>query len=317
MDSKKLRIVFMGTPDFAVGVLRRLVKEKYQVISVVTAVDKPAGRGKKLRKSAVKEFAENADISVYQPSNLKDHTFVDSLKTLKADLFIVVAFRMLPKVVWELPKMGTFNLHASLLPAYRGAAPINWAVINGEYETGVTTFFIDEKIDTGEIILQEKIEILSCDTAGVVHDKLQELGAGLVLKTVDLIAIQNFKTSKQSDSLNSKAPKLNKENTLINWNDSLISIYNKVRGLSPYPASWSRFVSDKKEYTFKLYMSNPEYVKHSNSIGSIIVVEKKIKIAVKEGYLVIDQLQLSGKKRMDAKSLLNGFHFSKDARVLI
>jgi len=197
MESKSLRIVFMGTPDFAVGVLEQLVQKNYNVVGVVTVADKRAGRGKKLRASSVKKFAQENELSVLQPLKLQDETFLKSLEILEADLFIVVAFRMLPKVVWNMPKIGTFNLHASLLPAYRGAAPINWAIINGEEETGVTTFFIDEKIDTGAILLQDKVTIASCETAGVLHDKLMESGGKLVLKTIDLIATNSYTTKKQ------------------------------------------------------------------------------------------------------------------------
>lgn len=316
MNSKKLRIVFMGTPDFAVGVLEQLVTENYNVVKVITVADKPAGRGKKLRASAVKEYANKKNIPILQPKNLKDNQFIADLKQLKADLFIVVAFRMLPKVVWELPKLGTFNLHASLLPAYRGAAPINWVLINGEKETGVTTFFIDDKIDTGEIILQEKLSITACDTAGSLHDKLMKIGANLVLKTVNLIASGAVKTTKQVQKERSKAPKLYKEDNRINWKDSLESIYNKIRGLSPYPVAWSKFVSNEEEYTVKFYHTRPEYTIHNDIIGNIISTKKTVKIVVKDGYLFLEEIQLSGKRKMDVKSLLNGFQFSKNAKML-
>jgi methionyl-tRNA formyltransferase len=306
----------MGTPDFAVGVLSKLVENNYNVIGVITAVDKPAGRGNKLRQSAVKQYAISKELLLFQPPNLKDIDFVESLKKLQADLFIVVAFRMLPKIVWNLPSIGTFNLHASLLPAYRGAAPINWAIINGEKETGVTTFFIDDKIDTGAVILQDKVEILACDTAGILHDKLQEKGADLVLTTLDLIATGTYKIHKQEEKSVSKAPKLFKENTQIDWNASIKRIYDKIRGLSPYPAAWTRFISSGVEYTMKMYISVPEYRTHSEKNGKILIENRKIKIAVKEGFIVLEQLQLSGKKRMDAKSLLNGFSFSEDAHCI-
>ena len=316
MNKKKPRIVFMGTPDFAVGVLDQLVLNQYDVVAIITATDKPAGRGKKLRASAVKKYAVEKNIALMQPKNLKDELFIADLKRLNADLFIVVAFRMLPKVVWELPALGTFNLHASLLPAYRGAAPINWVLINGEKETGVTTFFIDDKIDTGAIILQEKQSITSCDTAGSLHDKLMHLGGGLVLKTVDRIASGTFKTKKQTVASSLKAPKLYKETTSIDWNDPLEAIYNKIRGLSPFPVAWSKFMSNKTEYSVKLYHTHPEFTKHKDPIGSIITSGKIMKIAVKGGYLFVDELQLSGKRKMHVKSLLNGFQFSENAKML-
>lgn len=316
MKNKALRIVFMGTPDFAVGVLDSLLQSKIQVVGVVTAADKPAGRGKKLKASAVKKFAVVHGLPLLQPNKLQETSFLERLKEFKADLFIVVAFRMLPKVVWSMPKIGTFNLHASLLPAYRGAAPINWAIINGEKETGVTTFFIDEKIDTGEILLQEKVIITPCETAGTLHDKLMEAGSVLVIKTVDLIASSNYKTSKQLDSATSKAPKLFKENTRIDWKESLKTIYDKVRGLSPYPVAWSKFTMQEEEYTIKLYQTIPEYTEHTYKTGRIISTNNSLKIAVKDGFLLIKELQLPGKRKMDTKSLLNGFKFSDDAQML-
>lgn len=316
MKSKSIRIVFMGTPDFAVGVLDKLVQQSFNVVGVVTAADKPAGRGKKLRASAVKKYALTNEIPILQPIKLQEESFLTSLEDLQADLFIVVAFRMLPKVVWGMPKLGTFNLHASLLPAYRGAAPINWAIINGEKETGVTTFFIDEKIDTGEILLQDSLEIAPCDTAGTLHDKLMLKGANLVVKTVDLIALENYKTKKQPKVVATKAPKLFKENTRIDWSEPLKDIYNKIRGLSPFPVAWSKFVMNGEEYTIKLYNTLPDYTQHQEKIGSIHTTNKTLKIAVKDGYLIVEELQLPGKRKMDTKSLLNGFQFSGDAQML-
>lgn len=316
MNPKALRIVFMGTPDFAVGVLDKLVKNDYNVVCVLTAADKPAGRGKKMHSSAVKRYALEKNIPILQPKNLKDENFLIELANYKADLQIVVAFRMLPKVVWDSPRLGTFNLHASLLPAYRGAAPINWAIINGEKETGVTTFFIDDKIDTGEILLQEKISIASDETTGSLHDSLMLLGSELVLKTVDLIESGNYKSEKQPVVAPSKAPKLYKNTCRINWNDSLQVIYNKIRGLNPYPAAWSQFVSNGEEFTIKLYNSKPEFIEHNEAIGSIITTKKNIKIAVTDGFLFLHEIQLSGKRKMDTQSLLNGFKFSVDAHML-
>jgi len=316
MNPKALRIVFMGTPDFAVGVLDKLVKNDYTVVCVLTAADKPAGRGKKMHSSAVKRYALEKNIPILQPKNLKDESFLSELATFKADLQIVVAFRMLPKLVWDSPRLGTFNLHASLLPAYRGAAPINWAIINGEKETGVTTFFIDDKIDTGEILLQEKMSIAPDETAGSLHDNLMLKGSELVLKTVDLIAIGAYKTEKQPVLAPSKAPKLYKKTCSINWNDSLQVIYDKIRGLSPYPAAWSKFVSNREEFTIKFYETKPDFIKHDEKIGSILCTKKSIKIAVDDGFLFLHEIQLSGKRKMDVQSLLNGFQFSIDAHML-
>jgi len=314
---KKQRIVFFGTPDFAVGVLEKLMQNEYNVVGVVTAADKPAGRGKKIRESAVKKYALQQNLPVLQPKNLKENSFLEALGNLKADLQIIVAFRMLPRVVWQMPKSGTFNLHASLLPAYRGAAPINWAIINGETETGVTTFFIDDKIDTGEILLQERVNIVADETAGILHDKLMQLGSELVLKTVDLIAVGKYKTQKQPDITPKPAPKLYQTNTLIDWHKPLEAIYNKIRGLSPYPSAWTSFVSNDKEYKIKIYASHIELTAHNHKVGLIISTKKTLKIAVKEGYLFLDDVQLSGKKRMFINNLLNGFPLSDDAKIIV
>ncbi|GAL65655.1 methionyl-tRNA formyltransferase [Jejuia pallidilutea] len=231
---KDLRIVFMGTPDFAVATLKALVEENYNIVGVITAPDRPSGRGRKLNESAVKQYAKSAGLNILQPTNLKNKDFIDTLKALQANLQIVVAFRMLPKVVWQMPEYGTFNLHASLLPNYRGAAPINWAIINGETKTGVSTFFIDEKIDTGEMILQEEVTIAPNENVGSLHDKLMHLGSALVLKTVALIKTGTVKTTPQVETHNIKtAYKLNKDNCKIDWTDNIHNIYNKIRGLSP------------------------------------------------------------------------------------
>ncbi len=316
MESKNLRIVFMGTPDFAVGVLDKLVTGNYKVVGVVTVADKPAGRGKIMTSSAVKKYADENKIKVLQPTNLKNEDFLTALTNLEPDLQIVVAFRMLPKAVWSLPKFGTFNLHASLLPAYRGSAPINWAIINGEKETGVTTFFIDEKIDTGEIILSDKTKISENDTAGTIHDQLMLMGADLVVKTVDIIANQDIKTKKQPDLPISLAPKLFKENCQINWDDSIDNLYNFIRGLSPFPTAWTKYINEKEIGEFKIYSATKEYEIHEFEIGKIISSKNRIKIAVKSGYIIIDEIQMPSKKRMDTKSLLNGYKFSDLARVL-
>ncbi|WP_297799970.1 methionyl-tRNA formyltransferase [uncultured Polaribacter sp.] len=313
---KDLRIVFMGTPDFAVTILKHLVENHYNIVGVITAADKPAGRGRKLNESAVKKYALSKEITILQPTNLKNQGFQQELENLKADLQIVVAFRMLPKAVWKMPKLGTFNLHASLLPSYRGAAPIHWAIINGETKTGVTTFFIDDKIDTGEIILQKEISIYNDETVGSLHDKLMFLGADLVTKTVDLISEGNVTTKKQPELEEKSAPKLNPENTKINWTHSLDTIYNQIRGLNPFPAAWTSIKNNDEEITAKIYAVRKEIQKHKFNTGKIIASKKELKVAIKDGFLIIDEIKISGKKKMDAKSLLNGYTFSEDAEML-
>lgn len=311
-----LRIVFMGTPDFATAILRHLVEKKYQVVGVVTAADKPAGRGLKVNESAVKKYAQTLNIPILQPTNLKNEAFLKDLKKLNADVQIVVAFRMLPEVVWKMPKLGTFNLHASLLPEYRGAAPIHWAIINGERKTGVTTFFIDDKIDTGEIILQEEVAISDDEIVGTLHDKLMICGANLVAKTIDYLSEGTIKTTKQPDLEEKSAPKLNADNTKINWNDSLQNIYNQIRGLNPFPAAWTMIKNNEEEISAKIYKVQKEETSHSYPLGKIIATKKELKVAVKNGFIQILEIKLSGKKKMDAKSLLNGFSFSENSKML-
>ncbi|AQS95229.1 methionyl-tRNA formyltransferase [Polaribacter sp. BM10] len=306
----------MGTPDFAVAILKHLVENNYTIAGVITAPDKPAGRGRKINESAVKKYAKSQDLKILQPTNLKNEDFLSELKSLNANLQIVVAFRMLPKVVWQMPELGTFNLHASLLPEYRGAAPIHWSIINGETKTGVTTFFIDDKIDTGEIILQEEIPVLETETVGSLHDKLMHLGASLVSKTVDYIANGNVITTKQPHLEEKSAPKLNPENTKIDWTDSLENIYNKIRGLNPFPAAWTLIYNNDEEVSAKIYAVSKQIETHTFSLGSIIASKKELKVAVNGGYIIIDEIKLSGKKKMDSKSLLNGFHFSSDAKMM-
>jgi methionyl-tRNA formyltransferase len=313
---KDLRIVFMGTPDFAVTILKHLVELNYNIVGVITASDKPAGRGRKLYESAVKKYAKSKNLTILQPTNLKNHDFNNELKDLKADIQIVVAFRMLPKVVWKMPQYGTFNLHASLLPNYRGAAPIHWAIINGETKTGVTTFFIDDKIDTGEIILQQEIEIKKDETVGTLHDKLMFLGADLVTKTVDLISTEKVSTRKQPNLKEKTASKLNPENCRIDWTVSLDKIDCKIRGLNPYPGAWTIIKNGEKEITSKIYAIRKEAADHSFTTGQIITTKKELKIAVKNGFIIIDEIKLSGKKKLVAKSLLNGYTFLPQAKVL-
>ncbi|MBZ9728942.1 methionyl-tRNA formyltransferase [Salegentibacter sp. JZCK2] len=312
---RSLRIVFMGTPDFAVASLESILNADYNVVGVITAPDKPAGRGRKLQESPVKKFAVSKGLKVLQPTNLKDGKFIEELKALDPNLQVVVAFRMLPKVVWDLPEYGTFNLHASLLPQYRGAAPINWAIINNETKTGVSTFFLDEKIDTGAMILQKEIDITPKESAGELHDKLMELGSGLVVETLQLIEKGDLSPTPQPlDELLKDAPKLNKENTKINWSNPLNQIYNLIRGLNPYPAAWCILFNDKKEEKVKIYHCRKESASHALENGSIIIEDKMLKVAAQGGYLIIEELQLPGKRKMDVKSLLNGYNFSETAK---
>ncbi len=314
---KDLKIVFMGTPQFAVGTLQNLLENGRHVVGVITSPDKPAGRGRKLKQSAVKDFALSKGIPVLQPTNLKDEDFLDQLKALGANLQIVVAFRMLPKVVWEMPAYGTFNLHASLLPQYRGAAPINWAIINGETTTGVTTFFIDEKIDTGEIILQEEEPIEKNETAGTLHDKLMSLGSDLVIKTVDLIESKKVKTSLQPQNDELKpAPKLTPDNTRINWDQPVKKIDALIRGLSPYPVAWTSLENNHDKLVTKIYSCETLQEQHKYKPGQIITDKKHIKVAAKDGYIICKEIKLAGKRKMDAQSLLNGYHFCKDAKMI-
>lgn len=313
---RDLRIVFMGTPDFAVATLKTLVKHNYNIVGVITAPDKPAGRGQKLNESAVKQYAISQNLTVLQPTNLKNDDFLNELTQLNANLQIVVAFRMLPKVVWQMPEYGTFNLHASLLPNYRGAAPINWAIINGETKTGVSTFFIDEKIDTGDMILQDSIAINPEENAGSLHDKLMHIGSELVIKTVKLIQQDSAKTIPQTESSDIKtAYKLDRDNCKIDWNDSLENIYNLIRGLSPYPAAWCILINGNDTLDIKIYAADKEYASHNYSTGTIISTKKELKVAVSKGYIIIKEIKLPGKRTMDIKSLLNGYHFEADAKM--
>ena len=313
---EKLRIVFMGTPEFAVGILDSIIKNNYNVVGVITAADKPAGRGQKIKYSAVKEYALENELALLQPSNLKDESFLEELKALNANLQIVVAFRMLPEVVWKMPKLGTFNLHASLLPNYRGAAPINWAIINGETKTGVATFFIDDKIDTGAIILSSEIGILQDENAGQLHDRLMNLGCETVSKTLLMIEKGNFTTTIQKDSSEIKtAYKLNKENCKIDWTKSAEDIYNLIRGLNPYPSAWC-FIKDKnEEWNVKIHDGKIVLENHDYEIGKLVCTKKEMKIAVKNGFIQVITLQFPGKKKMNSAELLNGMTFSEEAKA--
>ena len=298
----------MGTPDFAVEPLRRLVEAGKNIVAVVTMPDKPAGRGHKIQFSPVKEYALSVNIPLLQPVNLKDPEFVEELRSYQADLQIVVAFRMLPEIVWNMPPLGTFNLHASLLPQYRGAAPINWAVINGETETGITTFFLQHEIDTGNIIMQEKITIAPDDNAGIVHDRLMMLGADLVLKTVNQIESGNVASIPQPDGELKAAPKIFKDTCLINFNTTAESVRNLVRGLAPYPAAWLELTDPTGNTTnMKIYEVSKELCTPSHPAGTLVCDGKKVlKVAVLDGYIHLDQVQLAGKKRMPAADLMRG-----------
>ena len=314
---EKLRIVFMGTPDFAVGILDTIYKNNYDIVGVITAPDKPAGRGQKVSMSAVKEYALEKNLRLLQPTNLKSEEFLAELKSLDANLQVVVAFRMLPEVVWKMPKLGTFNLHASLLPEYRGAAPINWAIINGETKTGVTSFFIDDKIDTGAMILSKETEIGDNETAGELHDRLMHLGSETVLETLQLIESGKAITTLQENNPDVKtAYKLNKENCKIDWSQSGKTIFNLIRGLSPYPAAWTFIKDGEQEWNVKIYLASFEEKAHSETIGKITTTKKEIFIAAKDGLLKIESLQFPGKKRMLAHELLNGISFSENAIAL-
>jgi len=313
---EKLRIVFMGTPEFAVGILDTILHNNYEVVGVITAADKPAGRGQKIKYSAVKEYALAHNLHLLQPTNLKDESFLAELQALNANLQIVVAFRMLPEVVWKMPSLGTFNLHASLLPNYRGAAPINWAIINGESKTGVTTFFIDDKIDTGAMILNSETAIGVNESAGELHDRLMELGSETVIQTLALLESGRVTTTIQKDNDEIKtAYKLNKENCKIDWNKSALDIHNLIRGLSPYPAAWS-FISDKgEEWNVKIYQSNIVIEAHTLAVGQLVCTKKELKIAVRDGFIQIVSLQFPGKKKMNTAEFLNGIQFTADAKA--
>ena len=313
---EKLRIVFMGTPEFAVGILDTIIKNNYEVVGVITAADKPAGRGQMLKYSAVKEYALEHNLKLLQPTNLKDETFLSELQSLNANLQVVVAFRMLPEAVWRMPKLGTFNLHASLLPNYRGAAPINWAIINGETKTGVTTFFIDDKIDTGAMILSKEIEITPDENAGALHDKLMELSCKTVIETLALLEKGDIKTIIQKDNSEIRtAYKLNRENCKVDWQKSATEIHNLIRGLSPYPTAWCFFKDKDDELSVKIYEAKIIFENHSFKIGQIITSKKEIKVAVKDAFIQILSLQLPGKKKMLARELLNGVTFSEKAQA--
>jgi methionyl-tRNA formyltransferase len=315
-----LRIIFMGTPDFAVASLDALVQNGFNIVGVISAPDKPAGRGRQIQQSAVKRYAVDKGLRVLQPEKLKNPEFLTELEGLKADLQIVVAFRMLPEVVWNMPKHGTFNLHASLLPQYRGAAPINWAIINGENETGVTTFFLTHEIDTGNIIFQEKVAIRENETAGELHDHLMAIGSELVIRTVKAIQTDDYAEIPQNDIKDENlksAPKIFKEDCRINWNCDIETIYNKIRGLSPYPAAFTEIQKgDGNPIALKVFFGEKEFSQDTQP-GKIASDGKNfLKVSGRNGYIKITDLQLAGKSRMKTEDFLRGFAMEADFRIV-
>ena len=340
MKTENLRIVFMGTPGFAVGVLSALVSNNYNVVGVVTAPDRPKGRGRSLQGSEVKQFALQHNINVLQPTNLKEESFLQELKNLAPTLQIVVAFRMLPKVVWQIPSLGTFNLHASLLPQYRGAAPINWAIINKEQTTGVTTFFIDEKIDTGEIILSQKVAIAEDETVGSLHDVLMDIGSQLVIETLEIINKGDLSTTPQPLAEDfsrlelKEAPKLTPNNTYIDWSATPDTIDYFVRGLNPYPCAWSFLEQNGEKIKVKIYkvaLIEPEQenslwfitkdagikISQHSQLGAVKVIHKKLYVQLHDQVLEIIEIQLPGKRKMLTKDLVNGYDFMPDAKMIV
>jgi methionyl-tRNA formyltransferase len=313
-----MRIIFMGTPAFAVESLKVLHQSNHAVVAVITAIDKPAGRGRKLNQSAVKEYALSENLNILQPNNLKDEGFLEQVKAFNADMFVVVAFRMLPKVLWSLPKYGTFNLHSSLLPDYRGAAPINWVLVNGETKTGVTTFFINEDIDTGEILLQEETQIGADEDAGALHDRLMAIGAGLVLKTANGLASDVLKPQAQeSNSHLNDAPKIFKEDLRINPAESREQVYNLIRGMSPFPGAWGRISIDGQEKTLKIFQSEMYDLDESFEVGELRVLDKNnIILVFKDGALRLKSLQIEGKRRMSSQDFINGRLLEKGAIMI-
>jgi len=308
-----MKIIFMGTPDFAVPTLEALLKNNYEIVAVVTAPDKPAGRGQQIQQTAVKKFASENNLLVLQPEKLKSVEFINTLKLLQADLQIVVAFRMLPEEVWNMPRLGTYNLHASLLPNYRGAAPINWALINGEKKTGATVFKLKHEIDTGNILSSFKIELSDNITAGELHDILMIEGAKLMIEAVNKIQQGSLQLTDQTNILGEwkHAPKIFKEDCKINWNNNPDQIHNLIRGLSPYPAAWTEFNDKNNQLTsIKIYRTTKESINHNLVPGSIITDNKNyLKVACKQGFLNIEELQIAGKKKLQVKELLKGYHF--------
>ncbi|WP_234109270.1 MULTISPECIES: methionyl-tRNA formyltransferase [Chryseobacterium] len=305
---KPLRVIFFGTPEFAKTSLRAIHESQHQVVGVVTVADKASGRGQKIHESPVKVFAAEHHLPVLQPEKLRNPEFLEQIRNLNADVFVVVAFRMMPKVLFEMPKLGTFNLHASLLPDYRGAAPINYAVINGEKKSGATTFFINEKIDEGNILLQEEIEIYPNENAGELHDRLMEMGAKLVVKTLDGLAENSIQEKPQPISEHPKnAFKIFKEDTKIDWNQNSENIHNFIRGMAPYPCSFTVLNIGNEVKSLKIYRGNFEKSVHEHTPGTLEINKNQFKIFTRDGFYLPTEVQLEGKKRMNIKDFLNGF----------
>ena len=312
----KLKILFFGTPSFAKTCLEELIIKEYEICGVITSPDKKSGRGLKLKKSIVKVFSEENKLKIFQPENLKNKKFLKEIKELKVDIGVVVAFRKIPKELWEIPNFGTFNLHASLLPNYRGAAPINWSIIFKEKVTGVTTFLINDNIDSGDLLLQEKISIDHNENAGSLHDKLAIIGKNIIIKTIDLFPLK-FKPKKQIIIGNENiAPKLTRENTKIDWSNTLEDIYNKIRGLSPSPGAWTFLVSGKENIIFKIFKASTEPLIDENAGNEIIIIKKNLFVKHSDGLLKLEIVQLPNKKIMQTSSLLNGFSFKSGSKVI-
>ena len=305
---KSLKIVFFGTPEFAKTSLAAIHNSHHEVVGVVTVADKASGRGQKIQQSPVKVFATENDLPVFQPEKLKDPEFLESIRQLNADIFVVVAFRMMPKILFEMPEMGTFNLHASLLPDYRGAAPINYAIINGEKKTGGTTFFINEKIDEGNILLQDEIQIFPNENAGELHDRLMEMGAKLVIRTLDGLAEDRIKEMPQPEVANPKnAFKIFKDDLRINWNQDSATVHNFIRGMSPYPCAFTVLKIGEELKSLKIFKGKFGKDEHSETAGSLKIDKNTFKIFTTDGAYFPEEIQLEGKKRMNVKDFLNGF----------
>jgi len=316
MEKKDFRIVFMGTPDFAVESLKSLVENSFNIVTVVTSPDKPSGRGQKINQSAVKKYAVEQNLPILQPTNLKDPSFQQELNNLKADLNIIVAFRMLPESVWSMPRLGSINLHGSLLPQYRGAAPINWAIINGEQKTGVTTFFLKHEIDTGDILFNAELQIEPNDNAGIIHDKLMLIGAQLIVKTTNKIIEGNYNEIPQEQLTKEElkhAPKIFKPDCRIDWNKNNSEIHNLIRGLSPYPAAWTQLITpENKTIDFKIFKTVKEEFIQKIKPGTVLTDGKTfLKVASSNGLISILELQLAGKKRMQTSDLLRGYKINQ------
>ncbi len=313
----KLKVVFFGTPDFARASLEAIHTSAHEVVGVVTVADKASGRGQKVHQSPVKTYAVEHDLLLFQPEKLRNEEFLSQIQSLNADIFVVVAFRMMPKVLFSMPRLGTFNLHASLLPDYRGAAPINYAVINGETKSGVTTFFINEKIDEGNILLQAETEISPEDNAGTLHDRLMEIGAKLVVETLDGLAEGKLTEIPQNQKENPKtAYKIFKEDTKIDWEKEVEVIHNFIRGMSPYPAAFTILEVGGEQKILKIFKGKFQKIEHSKKNGAIEISKNEFKIYTKNGVYFPEELQLEGKKRMNLKDFLNGFHSFDELKLI-